>query len=127
MVSKPYRSIRKNSEFLDLKNNGQKIWASSWLLISIAESRDEICQLGISISRKTGNAVVRNKIKRWIRVEMSRFLKRTQPQKLRMTFFIKPMGPDFYKRLSFDTFQKAIINGIKQIEKNRHFKSNEIK
>ncbi len=123
MVNKPYQSIRKNSEFLDLKNNGQKTWAASWMLISYERSTDSISNVGISISKKTGNAVIRNKMKRWVRAEISKYLKSNPHLILNMTFFIKPMSPDFYKRMAFDTFLKAFQNGTKQIEKKLKSKS----
>lgn len=123
MVNKPYQSIRKNSEFLDLKNNGQKTWASSWMLLSYEKSNDSISNIGISISKKVGNAVIRNKMKRWVRAEISKFLKSKPSLILRLTIFIKPMSPDFYKKMSFDTFQKAFDNGTKQIEKKFQPKS----
>ncbi|MBN8535631.1 MAG: ribonuclease P protein component [Deltaproteobacteria bacterium] len=121
MVSKPYLSIRKNSDFLDLKNNGQKVWASSWMLISFMRANKPISELGISISKKAGNAVIRNKIKRWVRSEIAKYLKSKPLVQTKMTFFIKPMKSDFYKNMSFDTFLKAFNHGIKQLEKNRIF------
>ncbi|MCB0370476.1 MAG: ribonuclease P protein component, partial [Bdellovibrionales bacterium] len=98
MVSKPFKSIRKNSEYLELKNKGQKIWASSWMLISYMSIVDDVSIIGISISRKIGNAVIRNKIKRWIRAEVHKFLVANPDIRLKMTFFIKPMGVGFYRR-----------------------------
>ncbi len=122
MVSKPYRSIRKNSEYLELKNNGQKVWASSWMLLSFVKSSESISEIGISISKKAGNAVIRNKMKRWIRAEISKYLILNPAIKIKMTLFIKPMSSDFYKNMKFDAFLKAFNNGTKQVEKNRLFK-----
>lgn len=117
MVSKPYQSIRKNSEFLDLKDNGQKTWAASWMLISYEKSTNSISSVGISVSKKIGNAVIRNKMKRWVRAEISKYLKLNPHLIVNMTFFLKPMSSDFYKKMSFDTFLKAFQNGTKQLEK----------
>jgi ribonuclease P protein component len=124
VVSKPYRSIRKNSEYLELKNNGQKVWASSWMLLSFVKSSEAISEIGISISRKTGNAVIRNRIKRWVRSEIAKFLINNPSIQIKMTFFIKPMSADFYKKMGFDTFLKVFNNGTKQVEKNRLFRKN---
>ncbi|NUM59555.1 MAG: ribonuclease P protein component [Bdellovibrionaceae bacterium] len=117
MVSKPYQSINKNSEYLGLKENGKKIWGSSWMLISFEESQSSISKFGISISRKVGNAVIRNKVKRWCRAETRDFLLENPSLKINFTVFIKPMSPDFYKKMVFDTFQRAFGNGKKQLLK----------
>ncbi len=76
-------------------------------------------QIGFILSRKVGNAVVRNKVKRWLREEIAVHLKEHPESKVKFSVFIKPMTEDFYKKMSFLSFKKVLNNGIKFIS-NKH-------
>lgn len=80
-------------------------------------------QIGFILSRKVGNATVRNRIKRWLRQELSEFLKENPELIVKFSVFIKPMGEDYYKKMSFLSFKKVLNNGIKFISK-RHISKN---
>ena len=59
-------SIKKNKEFRFIYNKGKSIADSRLVLHKVSRSQTS-ARLGISISSKVGNAVVRNKIKRRIK------------------------------------------------------------
>lgn len=126
MVSKPFNSINKNSDFLYLKEKGIKFWAASWMLFSVDAEYDSSSpksQVGFILSRKVGNAAVRNQIKRWLRQELAEFLKQNPELKVKFSVFIKPMSEDYYKKMSFLSFKKVLNNGIKFISKKHTLKS----
>lgn len=126
MVSKPFNSINKNSDFLYLKEKGIKFWAASWMLFSVDAEYDPNSpksQVGFILSRKVGNAAVRNRVKRWLRQELAEFLKENPELKVKFSIFIKPMSEDFYKKMSFLNFKKVLNNGIKFISKKHTLKS----
>src|SRR5512145_3105313 len=58
--------LRKRSEFLTLSRTGSKIHSAHFVIISGNNDRGET-RLGITVSSKVGNAVVRNRIKRSLR------------------------------------------------------------
>ena len=67
---KEYRLLSRN-DFLNLKKNSQMIEDSLMMVFykkSFEESRS-LTRIGLAVSKKTGNAVVRNKIKRILREE----------------------------------------------------------
>lgn len=66
---KQYR-IRKNEEFSKIVANKESIASGSFVLYYI-EAKEEYARIGISVSKKMGNAVVRNKIKRQIRMMLN--------------------------------------------------------
>lgn len=58
--------LRKRPEFQRLSRTGKKVHSSNFVIISKANDRGE-SRLGITVSTKVGNAVVRNRIKRLVR------------------------------------------------------------
>ena len=58
--------LRKRPEFLRLSRIGRKIHSAHFVIVSGKNERGE-SRLGITVSSKVGNAVVRNRIKRCVR------------------------------------------------------------
>ena len=58
--------IRKRPEFLDLANNGEKIQDRHFIIVFQPNS-DGRTRLGITVTKKVGPAVARNRIKRTLR------------------------------------------------------------
>jgi ribonuclease P protein component len=63
---KKYEKVRKRKEFERIRRFGDKRQTKHFLL-SYYDHRDGGRRLGIAVSRRVGNAVVRNRIKRYIR------------------------------------------------------------
>ena len=59
-------SLKKNRDFQYVYKNG-KSYANKYLVMYIVENNQEINRLGISVSKKVGNSVVRHHITRLIR------------------------------------------------------------
>jgi ribonuclease P protein component len=58
--------LRKRPEFLKLSRTGQKIHSRNFVVIYQTSERDA-SRLGVTVSGKIGNAIVRNRIKRYVR------------------------------------------------------------
>ena len=58
--------LRKRPQFLKLSRTGSKTQSTNFVVISNANDANE-SRLGITVSGKVGNAVVRNRIKRQVR------------------------------------------------------------
>lgn len=58
--------LTKRSEFLSLSRGGKKIYTSHFIVISKANDM-RVNRLGVTVSAKVGGAVVRNRIKRFLR------------------------------------------------------------
>ena len=65
-----YEVIKKNYEFQNVYKNG-KSYANKYLVMYILENGRDIPRIGISVSKKVGNSIVRHRLTRLIR-EVSR-------------------------------------------------------
>ena len=59
-------SLKKNKEFKKVYDEG-KSYANKYLVMYVLENKSDINRLGISVSKKTGNSVVRHRLKRLIK------------------------------------------------------------
>lgn len=59
-------SLKSNSEFQNVYNNG-KSFANKYLVMYVIKNESNRNRLGISVSKKVGNSVVRHRITRLIR------------------------------------------------------------
>lgn len=61
------RRIRKRPDFLRIQSGGRRITTPSYVLLVAARDDDAPARLGITATRKFGNAVERNRAKRVLR------------------------------------------------------------
>ncbi len=84
--------LRKRPEFLRLARTGKKVHSANFVVISKANELGET-RLGVTVSGKVGNAVIRNRIKRIVR-EFFRRRRRELPQGLDVLVIAKPNTTD---------------------------------
>lgn len=63
---KHINSLKKNSDFQKVYKTGRS-YANKYLVMYILEKESEDVRLGISVSKKVGNSVVRHRVTRLIR------------------------------------------------------------
>ncbi|MDQ0220937.1 ribonuclease P protein component [Peribacillus cavernae] len=59
--------IKKNDEFQDVFRKGESFANRQFVVYVLEKPNQEYFRIGLSVSKKIGNAVVRNQIKRYIR------------------------------------------------------------
>ena len=58
--------LRRRREFLAVQERGRRVHAGELVVLALATGGNRP-RIGITVSTRVGNAVVRNRIKRWIR------------------------------------------------------------
>jgi ribonuclease P protein component len=67
---KKEQRVRKRAEFQDIQGNGRRVFTRNFVLMLLAREASEerpSARLGVTVSRRVGNAVQRNRAKRLIR------------------------------------------------------------
>jgi len=64
---KKYEIVKKNDDFNDIINTG-KFFRNKYYCIYYKDNNGNFPKFGLAVSKKCGNAVVRNKIKRQLRM-----------------------------------------------------------
>lgn len=65
-MKKEFR-IKKNKEFQEAFNKGRSFANRQFVVYALEKEGQESFRIGLSVSKKIGNAVTRNRIKRYIR------------------------------------------------------------
>ena len=68
---KIFSKLRKRSEFLNLRKNCCTLHETS-IISNYKASDDKISRIGLTVTKKLGSAVVRNKIKRMLRAAIQK-------------------------------------------------------
>src|SRR5512146_1339564 len=58
--------LRRRREFLVVQERGRKVHAGAYVVLAIANDLGRP-RLGVTVSTRVGNAVTRNRVKRWVR------------------------------------------------------------
>ena len=110
-------ALKRSSDFLSLKKNGKRVSPNKWLLLNFSRNQSGL-EFGITASRKVGPAVIRNKLKRWVREYFRDFAKSGSPFEAKINIIFRPIDQGFYRGLSYDEFKKAMDAGIESLRKH---------
>lgn len=69
------RTLKESAEFQRIARSGKKWAGSAFIMQVLTTDKDHAFRLGLTASRKVGNAVVRNKAKRRLREAVRLLLK----------------------------------------------------
>lgn len=101
--------VKESRDFSNTMNNGKKYW-NEVLTIYILENNLDKYRFGISVSKKIGNAVVRNKIKRQLRSIIDKY-KNIYPKNKDYIIIVRRN----YIKFQFSEINSMYINLMKKI------------
>jgi ribonuclease P protein component len=101
--------IKSNEEFGITVKKGKTLKAPSYVVHFVKTERN-ICRIGISVSKKIGNAVTRNRVKRQIRAMCDSLIKYNDH-----TFDIVIVAKAEFLNQSFDSNKQALNKLLSEI------------
>ncbi len=66
-MASPKRRLKRRAEFLRVSAKGRKVPTQGLVLQALARLDDEPARLGFTVTKKVGNAVIRNRTRRRLR------------------------------------------------------------
>lgn len=77
-MKKDFR-VKKNKEFQEAFKKGKSVANRQFVVYVLSKPGQENFRIGLSVSKKIGNAVVRNQVKRYVRQSFHEFQERVIP------------------------------------------------
>jgi ribonuclease P protein component len=115
--------LKKQSDFNRLKENGQRFFSGSWLLVSYATNSSDEIRYGWTIPKFVGNAVLRNRFKRWYREYARLHGCQSTETGIDMNFVMRRQTKEFYRKLSHKDFDQAVVKACGFLHKKYGLKS----
>ncbi|BDB03495.1 ribonuclease P protein component [Clostridium botulinum] len=101
--------IRKNKEFRHVYRRG-KSYSNKLLVLYVCKNRYNINRLGVSVSKKVGKSVVRNRVKRLIKESYRLNLDKDMKQGYDLVFIARNSSND----KDYKDIESALINLLKK-------------
>lgn len=118
MASKSERLaiLRRRSDFLRLVKEGYKLRSVDWMFFSVGANQLEVTRWGWTIPGRVGNAVIRNKLKRWSRVLAKEMASKGRvPKGYDINVVFRPQTAGFFREMQFAEFEKAFEQALRKI------------
>lgn len=110
-------SLKKKRDFESLRNEGDVIHVTHWLMVVYRPNGLETSRVGWTLPRFVGTAVVRNRLKRWGRERVKVWDFDQWSQSLDLNFVFKKKATGFYRELSREDFGAAFFRAYEKISK----------
>ena len=114
LASLPKIRSRRDFEFLSKK--GKRVHINSWLLFNYKENQLGHLRCGWTIPKYVGNAVVRNRIRRWCREFFRDQRKLKWDPEIDLNVVVRKREKSFYKQLSHSEFKNILERGKNKLE-----------
>jgi len=111
-------SLRSRSDFLEISRTGRQIKPCPWLILAFRKNDCGESRFGWTIPRYVGNAVVRNRLRRWCR-EYYRKQAKLREKSLDINLIFRRREKDFYKNVERESFFTYLDRANETLEKQR--------
>lgn len=111
------RSINATTDYKDCYQKGKRLSTDHFILYLLAKNDQDFLRLGITVTKKVGNAVERNRIKRLVKESLRQLLKEQKYQGLDIVVVAKK-GIDV-KKINLWLVKKELQHKLSEFELGR--------
>lgn len=115
--SKTLPKLTKKLEFQNLNKSGYRAYGGQSILANFKPNEFGYLRCGWTIPKYVGNAIVRNRIRRWCREYFRSGVSAGWNPAIDMNVIIRKRDKSFYKELEFSEFNKSLSALIRKVEK----------
>ncbi len=108
MANKSFITIKRSSEFQELKLNGKRYSPTNWLSVNFQPNSFGLLRLGVTSGRKVGNAVLRNRLKRWCKVYVRSLMQSGRGFEIDINIIFRSSKEEFYTHIKYSDFAEAM-------------------
>lgn len=109
-------ALRRQRDFSNLRKDGRIVYPCAWLMVSFLPNEIKKLRFGWTVPKYIGTAITRNRLKRWGREYLRKWVKENELQ-VDINFIFKRRSEEFYNELSHAEFDAALSSALKQIAK----------
>lgn len=110
--------LKDRAQFQHLFQNGKRLYPHEFLIINYIKNQSGETRYGWTVPKFVGNAVVRNRFKRWCREYVRCHKSDLEQNHFDVNFVVKRNKKGFYKSVSHEQFDQALkkaFNGLKKV------------
>ena len=100
--------LKKRSDFLTIYKLGRREYPNNWLILNYKKNSFSFARYGWTVPKFVGNAVLRNRFKRWCREIVRKNHQKNDQVGLDINIVFKRTKKEFYKNLTYDELEKQI-------------------
>lgn len=110
--------LKNRADFQNLFKNGKRLYPYNWLIINLQKNNLSTNRYGWTVPKFVGNAVLRNRFKRWGRDYLRHHHSLLSDKSYDLNFVWKRKEKGFYKKISREDFEKCFYRAFKAIKEN---------
>lgn len=112
---KSFQTLKTRKDFLALQRQGHRLYPTPWMIINFTENQLGVLRVGWTIPRYVGNAVLRNKLKRWCREYFRQAVGSKKRINYDLNVVLRKRDKDFYRNISYQEFCNGLERAAKKV------------
>jgi ribonuclease P protein component len=111
--------LTKSADFETLKQKGFRISSRPWLLANFLHNKGAGLRVGWTVPVYVGSAVIRNRLKRWIREDLKKLSSEILDISIDVNLVLKRQNGEFYRELNHKDFTDALVDIFQKLAQRR--------
>jgi len=115
--SSSFITLKSRSNYLSLRKSGQRVYTQKGLIFNFQSNNLLHSRLGWTLPRYVGNAVQRNRLKRYCRESSRKLASQINPLCLDINIVFAKKGKDQFKNLRCIEVEESIVEFISKYKR----------